>query len=372
MISFNSESTALRVVLFSSLMIAYSIYFDVNDLKIEPSFFYYSQKIFFCLFPIYFLKKVKKLNIDFKVLMICLIYIVYSILHTYLISINYMISSLQVTLVFTSILFLDKIYYFSTFLFLTIGTTLAIFYSPSIAGFGQYGVDARFLYINDFLSLQILSTIIYFTTVIPRINILKEDLKFSHLGKASSFIIHELQKPINRLMENTSSNEDVIDLQNTLSLAKKIQINSKSEFKFEEIDFCEVVNKVITKYQNFISLLKIDIVFDDQLVKIISDRNTLITITDNLIRNAIEANMAVNEGERWINLKSDQYKITITNPFVNMISESDLFLPMKSSKEGNMGVGLYFCKSLAESMQCSVTAKIIKKKFEIKLHFNQN
>ena len=369
MIQLNSQKSVKIIAVLSTIMLLYAAYFDIFDLHIPLTTGYVLQKTFFaliCPFIVFFFKKI---HIDKKVFIMSFIFSTYIGSQVYFYSINYMIGSIQIVIMFTSVLFLEKKQFIIFFTFLTSITLLAMIYTPAKYGFSKFGPEIRDLYINDYISLQFTAGLIYVLITYGRLKKLKEDMKFSNFGKASSFILHEMQKPMNRLNMNEHNNDDLNSLRKTLEIAKKLQQGSITDAKIESISLELIAEEVLSKYKDFLDFYEIKVSLDLLHSKYKTDRELIILILDNLIRNAIEANKENAIDNRWLKITSTPQGFNVFNPFTSMIAASDLFTPLKSSKIGNMGTGLHFCKTISEGLGHTIKVKCKQNVFEAQLEF---
>lgn len=351
------------------ILVIYSIKFDLVDLQIPYSLSYISLKLLCALVPVALFIFYKNINLDKKIFACSFVWIFYCAYSTYFYAINYWIASIQVAIVYTSVLFIDRIQFLIMYSTLTLTTSLAILYSKSPYGFGSLTMKERSILFDDYISLQILTGVIYFIVTYPRIRKLKEDLKFSNFGKASSFILHEMQKPLSRLQSLGSMNDELESLRKTLSIAKQLQSGSLDKVKIAPIQIENLCRDNVNKYQEFLDYYKINVRYNLSSKSFKSDRIMLDHMVDNLVRNAIEANKENSLENRWIDFSIDQNQLSISNPYTNMISESDLFTPLKSSKEGNMGTGLHFCKTISDGLNHTMKVKCKNNIFEIRIEF---
>lgn len=340
------------------------------DLHIPATATLIGFKLFIAIFPMIYFYYFRKISLDKKIFHTSLLWALYCILTTYYLAINYWVAAIQVVVVYTSVLFIDKFQFLITYCILTAGTSAAILMSKSPYGFGSLSMKDRSILFDDFISLQILTGVVYFLVTYPRIKKLKDDLKFSNFGKASSFILHEMQKPINRMHAEGGAMQIELDsLKRTLNIAKQLQSGSLETVKMSAVELDKLCSNTIEKYKEFLDYFQIQITYDLHSKTLRSDEIMLGFIVDNLVRNAIEANKENQSDKRWITFSSQNNYFTITNPYTTMIDESDLFTPLKSSKEGNMGTGLHFCKTISEGLNHSIKARCQNNTFEIRIDF---
>jgi signal transduction histidine kinase len=364
----NSLKTVLAITITNCFVVIYSVYFDFYKLHFEElTIQYFILKFSFSLLPVIYFLTFKNISLDRKVFHVAFLWCVCCSISIYYISINYVIGSLQVAIAYVSFFFLPRRQYSIFLITLTISSVLALYYSPSPYGFGAISDDLKTVYADDIISLMALTGACYYFHIYPRIIQLNNDLKFSNIGKASSFIIHEIQKPISRMHEKNIYDEDINSLQNTIDIAKRLQTGSLNSIQHDQVGYNDICNEIIEKYRAYIDFFNIVIDYKFDQIKVRVDSKSLSFILDNLIRNSIEANKDNVEGRRWIKITSTKNKIIIANPYSYPISKDDLFTPLKSSKPGNMGVGLHLCKTIADAQEHQLEVRLKDNFFNVHL-----
>lgn len=350
MVGFNSRKTTLITSIVVTIAILYTVSYDINQLGIKPDLLYLVVKSFFIIFSIPLFYFFKKIEIDTKVYFYGMMWSLYSIWFTYKYSINYAMSSVQVAILFTSILFLNRKHFLIMFSILTFGTAWAIHASQSPYGFSTLSTEFKNIYLDDFISMQLITLIAYYFVNYPRVKKLQEELKFSHFGKASTFVIHEMQKPLNRLLSKDEKNTDLDSIKKTLDIARTLQKGSVESATIIEVSADDLHRDILAKYSDYLSYYSIQTSTDFKLKTFKTDKALMEIVYDNLIRNAIEANKENPEDKRWIKVAAEDNSLFITNPYVQTLNEKELFTPLKTTKFGNMGIGLHFCKTILEGL----------------------
>ena len=345
----NAYKSAMGVVLANCLIVLYSIYFDLDYLKYPYSHLYLIAKISLAFAPIFWLYFFRNVPLDKKLYWLGMGWTLYCAGSIYFISINYIVGSLQLAIAYIGFFFLDKKEFTILYLFVFILTLFAFHYSPSPYGFGSLSKEMKSIYQDDFITLMLMTALSYIFFLYPRIKKIKEDLKFSNIGKASSFILHEIQKPLSRIQDKNFADEDIDSLRKTVAIAKKLQTDSLNDSNKTAVNLKEITESILKNYQEYLEYFQIKITFHYEYEIYRCDLSAITLILDNFIRNAIEANKENEDGKRWIEIKSTKTKIMISNPYLNTISQENLFMPLKSTKPGNMGVGLHLCKTISDA-----------------------
>jgi signal transduction histidine kinase len=246
---------------------------------------------------------------------------------------------------------------------------LAGLYSKNLYSLSQFGDVRRGEDIENFVSLYLMTMIAYGLVTYPRLKKLKDEYKFSKLGKATSFILHEISKPIFSMeLENESDKIKIEELKSKLEIARQLQEGLISN-KQEPVRLDKIIEDVLEENRKFINFFPLNLELNIDEVNWIGDSKLVKTIISNLIRNSIEAITTV-QVEPFIRINLKNNKLIIVNNFQTSLNENELFQPMKSSKIGNMGMGLYISKSLAESQNLVLMIKIIDNNFVAELSTN--
>jgi signal transduction histidine kinase len=195
---------------------------------------------------------------------------------------------------------------------------------------------------------------------------IKNDQKFTDYGKTSSFLMHEMAKPLRKMNQNPECFQEELNRLNEIySIASSLRNKENPQLVLEEVNIDKFVNEIINKYESFIQTYNIKTSVHADVHNILTDKKLIQFSLDNLLRNAIEANVDF-EGDRFIEIKISENKILIRNPFFDTsFSENNLFKPMSSTKKGHMGVGLYISKMISDTLGHKLHINASKNFFEV-------
>lgn len=368
----NDSKHLFYITIVASIFILYAFYYDIVLLKYPFSWSYLAIKIGFMIFPVLIAYNNTKREFFYTPLLMALSYSLYSIYYTATITNNYMIASAQVSFVFTSFILLELPHYIILQLLSVLGTWYAI-ENPtgqfSISG-ASYALKAD--YIDNHLSLQLFLNLMYFFTTYPKIKKQKEDFLFVNLGKTSTFLLHEISKPIKRITPDSASfHSDIEQIKETLTIAQAlrnndIKIKEPTNFKLNDL-----VNAGLDQYRGYIEHLQIKIKNEiPKEAEVYVDLKYFKLVLDNLIKNAIEATIEIEEKEqRLISIQYQDKTLSISNPFMTTVPLSEIFDPIRTTKEGNMGVGLYISNFICQNLSWKLKMATHKKIFTASLSF---
>lgn len=192
--------------------------------------------------------------------------------------------------------------------------------------------------------------------------------KFAQIGMNTSYLVHELGKPIFRLKNNPQrSNEEIEKIIEVYTIINDLKKGSAD--KLEEISLNDIIKKTIHDYENILKELNINIVDKCENLKCIGNKASIEIIIKNLLTNAIEA--AKNTTDPCLIIQQVGHNtLQIENNFIpnsNIFNEDDYIL--NSSKSGNLGVGLVLTKQLCllNNIKFEIRPDIQKNKFKVLL-----
>lgn len=367
-IDLNNDNLVKKTFLVAFFFTAYAFYYDFYMAKMPLTILNIAVKLIFVFLPIINIYFFKFMPMYWRMFLSIVLYIIYTAYYTYNLSLAYLSTGIQVSFVFTILL----IFELREFLFLSItnflATLIAGIYSPNIYSLSQFGEVKKAEDIENFISLYLMTMIAYALVTYPRLKKMKEDYRFSKIGKATSFILHEISKPIMSLDKNENlSSSHIEDLKNKLEIARQLQ-NGIVENVNEKILVKDILNKIIEEKSHFLNFFEIKIETKVDSSVWFADPKLIYTVMSNIIVNAIEATSKVDQVEsRIIKIELKESDLIISNPFQSTIPEKDIFSPMKSTKPGNMGMGLYISKMLTDSQKFLLLAKVNKSNFVINI-----
>lgn len=192
--------------------------------------------------------------------------------------------------------------------------------------------------------------------------------KFAQIGMNTSYLVHELGKPIFRLKNNLQrSNEEIEKIIEVYTIINDLKKGSAD--KQEEINLSNIVRKILDEYDYILRELKIDLVCETETIKCHGNKASIEIIIKNLLTNALEASKNTSSPSLLIT-SSNEKTLHIENNFIpksDIFNEDDYIL--NSTKTGNLGVGLVLTKQLCQlnSIELKIKPDIQKNKFKVQL-----
>lgn len=213
-----------------------------------------------------------------------------------------------------------------------------------------------------------LSNLLFYTVTKKQEELFELQEKFALVGKQSSYVFHEIKKPINRLMSSDSFLSSDIQQINNILLNIELMLKNPANFKksFEIFNLQDVFKNLETEFQNYFTEYDIEFNYPNIKKKIIGNESLIYQVFKNLIVNSVEA-IALNEGFK----ETKQINIQYTTESINFqntgssISKTDadkIFNPFYTTKKNgvNTGLGLSFCKNIIEGHEGSIKLNALK------------
>jgi len=209
----------------------------------------------------------------------------------------------------------------------------------------------------------------------------RRDSQLAELGKTAASIIHEIKKPISRIMMSAEycieSPEDMdveAELRKCLGWAREVGDISKSllsnlsgQLSLEKVNVREVVTRVVElmseKYRDRIRLS----FTEEKELYAYWDAQSIALVLGNIISNAleiaddstVEVHVEPHRSRRWF--KSDQgtviLRVADTGPGLPAVDTELLFDPLYSTRESGSGVGLFIAKQITLAHGGSLSAQ---------------
>ncbi len=330
-------------------------------------------KLFFIIVPLIFLFPNSMVTKYQRILILIGIFTLYCPYYTYNVSIVYIFASIQVYFVISNILLLKKRDYLIYSFLIFVSSIIAAIYSKNPYSTNPYLDYVREDFIENFISLYALCFLSYFYSHSKRIDFLIKEFRFSSLGKTSSFLIHEMSKP----MLASSENESKQDLKELINLSRVMMGGSIPSSEYQEINIFDEVDKLIQRFipasiqGDYPIKIKIDI---DKNNTFFTSPKAFEIIISNLLKNAIESLAPFVDTPKA--LDTDKFTISIgfdkssdkscqTLTITNFILDESNLKNYKNwdeinytTKKSHHGVGLYIVKTLAEKTNLKINKNL--------------
>lgn len=349
--------------------VLYSVYYDLNILHFDIyKNGYIFMKPFFIVFP-FFLFFTNFFRMNVKVFIYGLFWIFYCFYHVKFVSLIYSTAFIQTAVAFSVMVEFSEIEYIIFALLMLVATYFSIDGTENVMSYISNIPLAKQDYIINMFCLQGICYLAYYYVTLPKLKLTNQEKKMASYGKASSFIMHEMAKPLTRLKQNPENIEtELSHIQDVFKISRMINDNVHSDVEIEEVSLDTVIYDVLGNYQKYIDEFKIELKLNIISNKVLSDKKYIYYIVDNLIKNAIEEVKTHNE--KIIEINFDKNDFIISNKIEStIINEKQLASPMKSSKDGHMGVGLFISKILAEKMSHQIEFKVYNSVYTAVINF---
>lgn len=275
------------------------------------------------------------------------------------------------SIVYTGV-FSGTMYTFFSTLFLYV---ISVFYMNGILNYNEFSfIQIQAMGTRNLLFAPFLFLIFFGYYFSKTKYLLKTSAHLAEMGASYSLFVHEISKPLTRLIKDKHSygqSEDLKSLFDLYSMMTYFNTNNLAATSLTEIDLHKLLQDVLSKYSDYLEHYKISVVNQVNGFQINKDRKMLYVLFDNILRNAIE-NARDFPGEYSIEILQNNNIITIQNPINPLfaVGNVDLLTIGKTSKEGHMGVGIFLIKKIALKLGLSSDVEISSKKFVFKIDFN--
>lgn len=291
---------------------------------------------------------------SYKILLATILFSVFVILKIYFITIIYVVTVLQIAFIFTCLIIIERRFYLFINTLLIVGTLSALAISERPSPYIVITPSVKIFLASIYIQIHLFMMFIYSFGIYPKIKRIMTDLKFTSIGKSTTFLIHEISKPVGRLEgDKAKAIPEILEIQEMIAIAHEIGANEILNSKKSMCNVRAIIDERLNNYHLFLEYYKIHIKNDiPKNFTIASPPKYLNIILDNVIKNAIEATKLLpNENARVIIIKVIDNEFIIENPFTTSIDPSRIFDASASTKIGNIGTGLYLCKSLCDVLK---------------------
>lgn len=212
------------------------------------------------------------------------------------------------------------------------------------------------------LIVYILSIIIYFVVTKKKQALYDMQERFASIGKQSSYVFHEIKKPINRLINSSPIYDQDLKRVNNIILNVELMLRNSEVFShsFRPFKLKNIFQEIEKDFKDFFELYAIRFEFIDHHDKdLMANEDLIYQVFTNLTANAVEAisqDKSPNKKVEVIRvtIKKSGAKVEIsfknTGPVIPAGIQHKIFNPFVSTKEKeyNSGLGLSFCKNIIE------------------------
>jgi signal transduction histidine kinase len=208
----------------------------------------------------------------------------------------------------------------------------------------------------------VLSFIIFFVVTKKKQALYEMQERFANIGRQSSFVFHEIKKPINRLINSSPIQDHDLKRINNIILNVELMLNNSEVFahSFKHFEVENLYKEIKKNFSDFFELYNIHFeCVNNSTGPIFANEDLMYQVLSNLTVNAIEAiSLAKNYHQKSETIKivtrdlGKKVEISFKNtgPTIPKDYENKIFHPFTSSKEkqSNSGLGLSFCKNIIE------------------------
>lgn len=168
--------------------------------------------------------------------------------------------------------------------------------------------------------------------------------KFAQIGMDTSYLVHELGKPIFRMKNAQSINDQ--DIKKIIEIYSMVEdIRNEQSKNITEVDLNKTLTDVIREYDEYLHKFDFQKSLPNKQIFIKANSTAIEIIIKNLILNAIEGAIKTNTPILKIDLKENELFIE-NNYCSSQIDFDEAETLLNSNKPGNLGVGLFLTKKL--------------------------
>jgi len=217
--------------------------------------------------------------------------------------------------------------------------------------------------------VYILSVIIYFVVTKKKQALYDMQERFANIGKQSSYVFHEIKKPINRLMNSSPIHDQDLKRVNNIILNVELMLSNSEIFShsFRPFNLKNIFHEIEKDFKDFFEVYNIQFEYIDYYDKeLMANEDLIFQVFTNLTANAVEA---ISQ-DKSLHKKREVIRVTIkslgkgveisfknTGPTIPVDIFHKIFNPFVSTKEkeSNSGLGLPFCKNIIEGHLGEIT-----------------
>lgn len=370
------EDRKSNLVLYSWIfpLLVFIIYMDLTSHGVKLSWHFILVKTLLLLTVVFaFIFTYYKKAINVWPVVMAFYMLTYSVYGVFYINFDYCYSFLELYFAISIFFKFSKKTYFLLMLWGGILNFITLKYMPE-PDFIKPGMSFKpAMYLMTFIIYYLSILLFYFVTK-KRDEVAALQEKFALIGKQSSYVFHEIKKPISRLMSTeVNANNDIQQISNIL-LQIELMLNNPDVFKrsFNHFDLKNVFLRLSKEFEDYFSMYKIEYFYPERGVTVLGNEGLLYQVFKNLIMNAIEA-IKDQRGPDDTNTIKIEYiseknntktliKFSNTGSTIPKSASETIFNPFYSTKSSvsNNGLGLSFCKNIIEGHEGSIEVQCEK------------
>lgn len=183
--------------------------------------------------------------------------------------------------------------------------------------------------------------------------------KFAQIGMDTSYLVHEIGKPIFRMKNSENINKQ--DIQKIIEIYSIVDDIRKGESNnISNVNLNSTIYEVLKDYDEYFHFIELQKVMPSESIYLRANNTAMEIITKNLILNAIEASSRTEKPIIKIFLKKNELLIENNHCPTQEDFEENAAL-LNSQKIGNLGVGLFLTKKLCRINNLELNLESISK-----------
>lgn len=187
------------------------------------------------------------------------------------------------------------------------------------------------------------------------------ELNFADLGMRSSYLLHEINRPLSQMTHQQDSIAARQSLDELRSLVDALDGVSRGHLATSEKVCAEnVIAALRRRYSEYLADFDVKISVEGES-RFDTHEGALELVLKNLFLNALEEAARLPPPRRWINIKLDLIDgVTISNPLSEpkKVKRFNIFDPGFTTKRGHQGMGLSLSRRLADVAKLKLESKV--------------
>lgn len=341
-------------------MILVSWVWDVFIYKVDPDLYFWSIKLILLALPytVWWLSHHFGFIRWSQTLIVCS-YMVFGLWHTIVIHPAYYIVFIQILVLSRLFWHPSRLQFFLQIFLTALCLVIGLYYAKEYP-YTLYSNSARIDIIVDGVIFVIMIAIYHWYLGKIQENRRIRELNFADIGMKSSYLLHEISRPLNQISHLKDDNLKTDAITELRSLVDTLDGVAKGRYlEKEDVDVRAVVDELKRAYADY--LIDTDVQFScSGDCNLSAHRGALTLILKNLFLNAIEETSVLPQSHRRIEITISDKTIRISNPVLNpkKLKRHDFFTPGFTTKPGHQGMGLPLSAEVAKICGLSLRSKI--------------